>query len=187
MRSPRSATKSRPRSPQLEKAHVQQQRPNAAKKKKKRQMLCFDSPNSPSRDSSLVFWNTDLTTSLVGLNTQWFPFAPSQGPLLCNLCQALQLHTGATCSPCPTHTVLLCSSVCLASSCLCTCCSLGLETLTFSSPREHLPFLQSSAQESLPNLPSRVTNLCCLFWQHQIYFPHNNHHSYSYAFLCMAV
>ena len=35
MRSPRTATKSSPRSPQLEKAHVQQRRPNAAAKKKK--------------------------------------------------------------------------------------------------------------------------------------------------------
>ena len=33
MRSPRTTTKSSPRSPQLEKAHVQQQRPNAAKDK----------------------------------------------------------------------------------------------------------------------------------------------------------
>ena len=35
MRSPQTATKSSPHSPQLEKAHVQQQRPNAATKKKK--------------------------------------------------------------------------------------------------------------------------------------------------------
>ena len=35
MRSPCTATKSSPRSPQLEKAHVQQQRPNAAKKNQK--------------------------------------------------------------------------------------------------------------------------------------------------------
>ena len=35
MRSPRTTTKSSPRSPQLEKAHAQQQRPNAAKDKKK--------------------------------------------------------------------------------------------------------------------------------------------------------
>ena len=35
MRSPRTAMKSSPLSPQLEKARVQQQRPNAAKKKKK--------------------------------------------------------------------------------------------------------------------------------------------------------
>ena len=35
MRSPRTATKSSPRLPQLEKAHAQQRRPNAAKKKKK--------------------------------------------------------------------------------------------------------------------------------------------------------
>ena len=35
MRSPRTVTKSSPRSPQLEKARVQQGRPNAAKKKKK--------------------------------------------------------------------------------------------------------------------------------------------------------
>ena len=34
MRSPRAAMKSNPRSLQLEKAHVQQQRRNAAKKKK---------------------------------------------------------------------------------------------------------------------------------------------------------
>ena len=33
MRSPRTATKSSPRSPQLEKAHAQQQRPNATKNK----------------------------------------------------------------------------------------------------------------------------------------------------------
>ena len=33
MRSPRTAPKSSPRSPQLEKARVQQQRPNAAKNK----------------------------------------------------------------------------------------------------------------------------------------------------------
>ena len=33
MRSPRTTTKSSPRSPQLEKARVQQQRPNAAKNK----------------------------------------------------------------------------------------------------------------------------------------------------------
>ena len=33
MGSPRAATKSSPRSPQLEKAYVQQQRPNAAKNK----------------------------------------------------------------------------------------------------------------------------------------------------------
>ena len=36
MRSLRTAMKSSPRSPQLEKAHAQQQRPNAAKKKKKK-------------------------------------------------------------------------------------------------------------------------------------------------------
>ena len=35
MRSPRTATKSSPHSPQLEKAHTQQQRPNTARKKKK--------------------------------------------------------------------------------------------------------------------------------------------------------
>ena len=35
MRSPSTATKSRPRWPQLEKAHAQQQRPNAAKSKNK--------------------------------------------------------------------------------------------------------------------------------------------------------
>ena len=35
MRSPRTATKSSPRSPQLEKAHSQQRRPNAVKKKRK--------------------------------------------------------------------------------------------------------------------------------------------------------
>ena len=34
MRSPHTATKSRPHSPQLEKVHVQQQRPNAAKDNK---------------------------------------------------------------------------------------------------------------------------------------------------------
>ena len=33
MRSPRTTAKSSPRSPQLEKAHAQQQRPNAAKNK----------------------------------------------------------------------------------------------------------------------------------------------------------
>ena len=36
MRSLRATMKSSPRSPQLEKAHAQQQRPNAAKKKKKK-------------------------------------------------------------------------------------------------------------------------------------------------------
>ena len=36
MRRPCTATKSSPHSPQLEKARVQQQRPNAAKKKKKK-------------------------------------------------------------------------------------------------------------------------------------------------------
>ena len=35
MRSPHIATKSSPHSPQLEKAHAEQQRPNTAKKKKK--------------------------------------------------------------------------------------------------------------------------------------------------------
>ena len=35
MRSLRTAKKSSPRSPQLEKTHAQQQRPNTAKKKKK--------------------------------------------------------------------------------------------------------------------------------------------------------
>ena len=35
MRNPRTATKSSSRSPQLEKAHAQQQRPNTAKKKKR--------------------------------------------------------------------------------------------------------------------------------------------------------
>ena len=34
MRRPHTATKSSPRLPQLEKAHAQQRRPNAAKKKK---------------------------------------------------------------------------------------------------------------------------------------------------------
>ena len=41
MKSPRPTTKRSPRSPQLEKAHVQQRRPNAAKnklKKKKAQL-----------------------------------------------------------------------------------------------------------------------------------------------------
>ena len=37
MRSPRTTTKSSPRSPQLEKARVQQQRPNAAKKKERKE------------------------------------------------------------------------------------------------------------------------------------------------------
>ena len=36
MRSPRTATKSSPRSPQLEKARAQQQRPNAAIKKERK-------------------------------------------------------------------------------------------------------------------------------------------------------
>ena len=36
MRSPRTAMKSSPCSPQLEKARTQQRRPNAAKKKKKK-------------------------------------------------------------------------------------------------------------------------------------------------------
>ena len=36
MRSPRTSTKGSPCSPQLEKAHAQQRRPNAAKKKKKK-------------------------------------------------------------------------------------------------------------------------------------------------------
>ena len=40
-RSPRTATKSRPRSPQLEKARAQQRRPNTAKKKKKDSHLVF--------------------------------------------------------------------------------------------------------------------------------------------------
>ena len=44
MRSPRTATKSSPRSPQLEKAHAQQRRPDAAKnkyvKKKKKKGKC---------------------------------------------------------------------------------------------------------------------------------------------------
>ena len=35
MRGPYTAMKSSPRSPQLEEAHAQQRRPNAAKKKKK--------------------------------------------------------------------------------------------------------------------------------------------------------
>ena len=46
MRSPHTATKSSPRSPQLEKAREQQQRPNAAKKKKIKKnpidCSCFD-------------------------------------------------------------------------------------------------------------------------------------------------
>ena len=37
MRNPHTAMKSSPRSPQLEKAHVQQRRPNAAKEKKKKE------------------------------------------------------------------------------------------------------------------------------------------------------
>ena len=41
MRSPRTATKSSPRFPQLEKAHAQQRRPNTAKSKlKKKKRLC---------------------------------------------------------------------------------------------------------------------------------------------------
>ena len=43
MSSPHTATKSSPRSPQLEKAHAQQHRPNAAKKKTSQLAL---SPNS---------------------------------------------------------------------------------------------------------------------------------------------
>ena len=39
MRSPRTTTKSRPHSPQLEKALAQQQRPNAAKNKYKKKKL----------------------------------------------------------------------------------------------------------------------------------------------------
>ena len=39
MRSPRTATKSSPRSPQLEKARVWQQRPNAAKNKEKKKNI----------------------------------------------------------------------------------------------------------------------------------------------------
>ena len=41
MRSPRTATNSSPRSPQLEKARVQQRRPNTAKKKKKKKEKCL--------------------------------------------------------------------------------------------------------------------------------------------------
>ena len=39
MRSPRTATKSSPRSPQLEKARVQQRKPNADKNKLKKKIL----------------------------------------------------------------------------------------------------------------------------------------------------
>ena len=39
MRSPHTATKSSPRSPQLAKAYAQQRRPNAAKKKKKKREI----------------------------------------------------------------------------------------------------------------------------------------------------
>ena len=41
MRSPRTATKSSPHSPQLEKAHKQQQRPSTAKKKKKKKKFAI--------------------------------------------------------------------------------------------------------------------------------------------------
>ena len=61
---------------------------------------------------------------------------------------------------------------------------LSLEALTFSSLTGHLAFLQSSVQGLLPNLPRQVTNLCCPFWQHQVYYLHNTHHRDSYACIC---
>ena len=43
MRNPRTATKSSPHSPQLEKSRAQQRRPNAAKKRKKKKFLLRNS------------------------------------------------------------------------------------------------------------------------------------------------
>lgn len=67
------------------------------------QAFCYDSPNSPGRDSSLVFWNADPASSLTGFNAPRVPSAPPMS----HLCQRLRRHRGATFSPCSAQAVLL--------------------------------------------------------------------------------
>lgn len=67
------------------------------------QAFCYDSPNSPGRDSSLVFWNADPASSLTGFNAPRVPSAPPMS----HLCQHLRRHRGATFSPCSAQAVLL--------------------------------------------------------------------------------
>ena len=63
MISPRTATKSSPRSPQLEKARAQQRRPNTAenknKLKKKKEILLFLRPPY-HKVASVTIYNTEL-------------------------------------------------------------------------------------------------------------------------------
>ena len=74
MRSPRSSTKSSPRSPQLEKARTQQQRPNAAenkrqekkqKKKKERQIFSCNGLQAAFQELPLFIWAYSLQNHTV--------------------------------------------------------------------------------------------------------------------------
>ena len=90
MRSPCTAMKSSPRSPQLEKAHMQQQRPNTAKntlkkKKKKTSPWC-----QPIQELSTSWWGTLRPPPS---HCVWNPFLKSH--------QGIQIFWAwAACSPC---------------------------------------------------------------------------------------
>ena len=94
MRSPRTATKSSPRSPQLEKAHVQQQRPNAAKdkkEKKKKKSLVFRKPLGAEKGKKLIFpsESTEETSPfhlLTFVHWNWFWTSHLQSYKIINLC-----------------------------------------------------------------------------------------------------
>ena len=64
MRSPCTATKSSPRSPQLEKAYAQQRRPNTAKKKEKKKKK--KTKGEGKRKEERTIWNSDKVLHIVG-------------------------------------------------------------------------------------------------------------------------
>lgn len=135
---------------------------------------------TPDRSSK----NADLTTSLMNGKALWLSFAPSQSPLQPGS-HPPQLHQSPSPSPvtCFTHSATLPGpSVCLASSCLHTCCSLGLGNTPFSSTSWCLSFLSPHFKNPLPDLPAHVPTLDCTLWQHQVHsLPIT--HSDSYAFI----
>ena len=74
IRSPRTATKSSPRSPQLEKAHVQQQKPNTAKKLIKKKKKLNKKKIGPHFGVDHIY-HSNMNTTLLGIlvtNNEFF-------------------------------------------------------------------------------------------------------------------
>lgn len=112
--------------------------------------------HTPWWRARLVVRNSHLITLFKGLGVQQFAFALPWGPLWSGLYQPPQFHLGlCLLAPCTKYPCFLLFALFLLHSGLRTCSSLSLGNTHLLCMQVTSLCLQSSAQESLPNLLGR--------------------------------